>query len=260
MARVARVPFIAGNWKMNTTVSDAVALTTAMVPRLAQVPAVEQVLCPPFVSLAPLHQLLDASPILLGAQDVFWEEKGAYTGAISPLMLAPLCQYVIVGHSERRQYFGETDQIVSRKIKACLPQRLQPILCVGESLAENVGGVTAEVVGAQVRGALAGLAACPGLVVAYEPIWAIGTGRAATGPGANLVIGEIRRVLAGLLGESVAQNTRIIYGGSVTGANIREFIEQEEIDGALVGGASLRPDEFVAIVQATAAAKYPPSV
>jgi triosephosphate isomerase len=251
----ARIPLIAGNWKMNTTVAEALGLVEAMRPRLESISGVEQVLCPPFVSLEPIHRFLDASPILLGAQNVFWEDKGAFTGEVSPKMLAPLCQYVIVGHSERRQYFGVTDEIVNRQIRASVPHRLQPIMCVGETLTEYEAGDTQHVVERQVRSGLHGFAACPGLVVAYEPVWAIGTGRAATGEGANRVIGRIREILGDVLGVSVAQTTRILYGGSVTGGNIGEFIEKEEIDGALVGGASLRPDEFVAIVRAASFAK-----
>ena len=250
-----RIPLIAGNWKMNTTVAEAVSLVQRLRPALAGITGVEQVVCPPFVSLDAVGRALEGSPILVGAQDVFWEDKGAYTGEVSPLMLAALCRSVIVGHSERRQYFGVTDAIVNRQIRALIPHRLQPIMCVGETLAEYEAGETAAVVERQVRGGLTGLAACPGLVVAYEPVWAIGTGRAATGEGANAVIQQIRRTLMDTLGETVARNIRILYGGSVTGANVREFVAQEEIDGALVGGASLRPDDFVAIVQATASAK-----
>ncbi|HVC34035.1 MAG TPA: triose-phosphate isomerase [Chloroflexota bacterium] len=255
-----RVPLIAGNWKMHTTVDEAIALVEQMRPRLEQVGGVEQVLCPPFVSLAALHRLLEASPIQVGAQNVYWEEQGAYTGEISPLMLAPLCRYVIVGHSERRQYFGATDETVNRQIRAIVPHRLAPIMCVGESPREKEAGLTAQVVERQVRGGLAGFASCPGLVVAYEPVWAIGTGRAANGDDAALVGGQIRRILVGTFGAGVASSTRILYGGSVTGANIREFVKQEEIDGALVGGASLRPDDFVAIVQATASSKHSPTI
>ncbi len=255
MSVPARVPLIAGNWKLNLTVAEAVRLVELMRPRLEAVDGVEQVVCPSFVCLAPVSQLLQASPIEVGAQSVFWEEKGAYTGEVSPLMLAPLCRYVIVGHSERRQYFGVTDEIVNRQIRAMGPHRLQPILCVGESLAENEAGLTESVVERQIRGGLNGLTAVPGLVVAYEPVWAIGTGRAAHGDGANRVIGHIRDVVADVLGAPVAQTTRILYGGSVTAANIREFVEQNQIDGALVGGASLRADEFVGIVQVTAQTK-----
>jgi len=257
MARSPRIPLVAGNWKMNTTVQEALRLVQQMRPRLEQITGVEQVICPPFVSLFSLHEMLQPSPIELGAQDVFWEDKGAFTGEISPTMLAPLCRYVIIGHSERRQYFGETDEMVNRKVRACIPQQLQPLMCVGETLAENEALRTNEVVERQVREGLSGLTACPGLVIAYEPIWAIGTGRASTGTGANAVIAMIRRTLADTLGEPVARITRILYGGSVTGANIREFVEQDDIDGALVGGASLRPDDFVAIVEQSAAAKAP---
>jgi triosephosphate isomerase len=237
---------------MNTTVAEAVALVSAMRPRLESISGVEQVVCPPFVSLDAVHRLLEGSPIEVGAQSVFWEDKGAFTGEISPVMLAPLCRYVIIGHSERRQYFGVTDEMVNKSIRACLRHGLRPIMCVGESLAENESGQTATIVERQVRGGLNDLSNCPGLVVAYEPVWAIGTGRAATAAGANDVIGFIRRVVGDVLGTATADGTRILYGGSVTGANAREFFEQEEIDGALVGGASLRPDDFVAIVRAAA--------
>jgi len=250
-----RIPLIAGNWKMNTTVDDAIRLVDQLRPRLEAIPYVEQVICPPFVSLYPLHERLQPSAIQLGAQDVFWEDKGAFTGEISPPMLAPLCRYVIIGHSERRQYFGETNEMVNRKVRACIPYQLQPIMCVGETLSEYEGLRTDEVVERQVREGLQGLTACPGLVIAYEPVWAIGTGRAATGTGANAVIGLIRRIVMDTFGEPVARITRILYGGSVTSANIREFSGQEEIDGALVGGASLKPDDFVGIVQQTAAVK-----
>jgi triosephosphate isomerase len=250
---LARTPLIAGNWKMNLTVAEAVALVNAMRPRLESIAGVELVVCPPFVSLEAVRALLDGSLILIGAQNVFWEDKGAYTGEVSPLMLAPLCRYVIIGHSERRQYFSITDELVNRQIQACLRHGLQPIMCVGESLAQYEDGETDSVVERQVRGGLRGQASCPGLVVAYEPVWAIGTGRAATGDGANRVIGHVRQILGDLIGPEVASTTRILYGGSVTGTNIGEFINQEEIDGALVGGASLRPDEFVAIARAAAA-------
>jgi triosephosphate isomerase len=252
---VARVPLIAGNWKMHTTIAEAVALVEAMRTPLEQIGGVEQVLCPPFVALDRLHHMLAASPILLGAQDVFWEDRGAYTGEVSPPMLAQLCHYVIVGHSERRQNFGVTDEIVNRTLRACVPWGLQPIMCVGESLADNDAGRTESVVEQQLRRGLHGLASIPGLVVAYEPVWAIGTGRAATATGANRVIGFIRQVLGQAIGETVSDTIRILYGGSVTSANAKEFVEQDEIDGALVGGASLRPDEFVAIVRAAATAK-----
>ncbi len=181
-----------------------------------------------------------------------FEEKGAYTGEVSPLMLAGLCEYVILGHSERRQYFGETDEIVNKKVKAALKFGLKPILCVGERLEENEAGKAEEVVTRQVKGALVGMASPQGLVIAYEPIWAIGTGKAATAKQANTTIGLIRRIVAQLYGEPFAQAMRIQYGGSVNKANVTEFLSQPEIDGALVGGASLQAAEFVSIVEQTA--------
>ena len=258
MSEQPRLPLIAANWKMNLSVAEGVALVGALRPRLEAVTGLETVICPPFISIDAIHRALAGSLILLGAQNVHWAERGAFTGEVSPPMLAPFCRYVIIGHSERRQYFGVTDEIVNRQIRAVLPHQLRPILCVGESLAEYESGSTASVVERQLHAGLAGLGDCLGLVVAYEPIWAIGTGRAATGTGANAVIGTMRAVLADLLGNSVAQSTRILYGGSVTGANIQEFVEQPEIDGGLVGGASLKADDFVAIARATAATRANP--
>jgi triosephosphate isomerase len=252
-----RVPIIAGNWKMNTTVAEALALVREMRPELEAIAGVESVVCPPFVSLAPVADLLSGSSLAVGAQNVFWEEKGAYTGEISPVMLAPLCQYVIIGHSERRKYFHETDEIVNRKAKAALQHGLKTIICVGEDLDQNEAGRTAEVVSRQIQEGLRDLPGLANVVVAYEPIWAIGTGRPATGSGANGVIGLIRDVLAGMFGRPAADAVRIQYGGSVTAANIAEFMGQPEVDGALVGGASLKAAEFVAIVQATRVAKAP---
>ena len=188
---------------------------------------------------------------------MYWEDKGAYTGEVSPVMLKELCQYVILGHSERRAYFGETDEGVNRKVKAALAHGLTPIVCVGETQAQHEAGQTEAVVGGQVRGCLAGLTAeqMAGLVIAYEPVWAIGTGKAATAAGAGAVIGlTIRGAVAELYGEAAAQAVRIQYGGSVTPANIAEFMAQPDIDGALVGGASLKPD-FVDLVRNGARAK-----
>jgi triosephosphate isomerase len=248
-----RIPIIAGNWKMNKTVAEAVALVHELGPALQGIAGVEKVVCPSFVALAALAPVTAQYGIGLGAQDVFWEVSGAYTGEVSVAMLAEVCRYVIIGHSERRQYFGETDESVNRKLKAALAGGLQPIVCVGEVLAQYEAGQTAAVVGGQVRGAFAGLSAeqARGVVIAYEPVWAIGTGKAATGPGANAVIAEsIRGTLAGLYGADVAQAVRVQYGGSVNAANSAEFMRQPDIDGALVGGASLKPKDFVAIVQA----------
>jgi len=250
-----RTPIIAGNWKMNTTVAEALALTDAMLGSLDKINGVEKVLCPPFISLVPLAAKLKGTSVKLGAQNMYFQEKGAYTGEISPAMLAPLCQFVILGHSERRQYFGETDETVNKKVVAALQFGLTPIVCVGERLEENEAGKTEEVVTRQVRGAFATVPAIGNTVIAYEPVWAIGTGRAATAEQANSTIGLIRSVVSELFGRSVAEGMRIQYGGSVTAANIAEFIGQPEIDGALVGGASLKADEFIGIVSQSAKIK-----
>jgi triosephosphate isomerase len=253
-----RTPIIAGNWKMNKTIEEAVNLIREMRPGLDEVTGMDKVLCPPFTALVAAKELLGPTAIKLGAQNMYWEEKGAYTGEISPLMLKELCQYVILGHSERRQYFGETDDRVNKKIKAALAHSLIPIVCVGENLAQNEAGQTEAVVGGQVRGCLVGLSAeqVGGLIIAYEPIWAIGTGRPATGAGANAVIGQvIRGTISDLYDEATAQAVRVQYGGSVNPQNTAEFMSQVEVDGALVGGASLKAADFVEIVRISAQAK-----
>ena len=250
-----RIPMIAGNWKMNTTVGEAVALVKAMRDELNKVRSVEKVLCPPFVSLAAAKELIKDTSIKLGAQNVYFAEKGAYTGEISPLMLADLCEYVIIGHSERRQYFAESGELINKKIKSALKVNLKPIFCVGERLEQNEAGKTEEVVSEQLKSALEGIPALNGLVIAYEPVWAIGTGKAATGEQANKTIAFIRRNLANLYGDKVAQGTRILYGGSVTASNIAEFLRFVDIDGGLVGGASLKAAEFTGIVTQTAQIK-----
>lgn len=249
-----RTPIVAGNWKMNTTVDEAVSLVAAMKDRLENIDGVEKVVCPPFVSLVSVREVLEASSIRIGAQNMCFEEKGAYTGEVSPLMLVGLCQYVILGHSERRGYFGETDEMVNRKIKMAFASGLKPIVCVGETLEENEAGMTEAVITRQVKAALDGLASPDKLVMAYEPIWAIGTGKAATEDQANATIGLIRSVVAELYG-TAAQDLRIQYGGSANGANISALMNQPEIDGALVGGASLKADEFVSMVEQAARAK-----
>jgi triosephosphate isomerase len=253
-----RTPIIAGNWKMNKTIAEATALVREMRRELNEIEGVEKVLCPPFTALSAVAELIQATKIKLGAQDMHWEEKGAYTSAISPLMLKELCQYVIIGHSERRQYFGETDEGVNRKVKAALNHGLNPIMCVGENLEQNEAGQTEAWVSGQVRAALRDLTAeqVRGLVIAYEPIWAIGTGKPATGAGANAIIGlVIRGTVASMFDEDTAQALRIQYGGSVKPANVVEFMTQPEIDGALVGGACIVADKFVAIVQKAAEVK-----
>jgi len=250
-----RTPVVAANWKMNTTVAEAPDLARALLEQIAPFTNVERVICPPFVSLTTLGPLLAGTGVGLGAQNMHWEKSGAYTGEVSALMLADVCQYVILGHSERRQYFGETDESVNKKVKAALAHGLIPIVCVGENLAENEAGETAAVVTRQARGAYAGLTADEALktIVAYEPVWAIGTGRAATPAGANAVIGlHIRGALADLYSGAVADQVRVQYGGSVNAANAVDLMTQPDIDGALVGGASLKPAEFAAIVRAAA--------
>jgi len=246
-----RIPFIAGNWKMNTTVTEAEKLVIEMLEKLDRVEEVEKVLCPPFVSLVAINMMLHDSSIKLGAQNMYFETKGAYTGEISPLMLRELCEFVILGHSERRWYFGETDEIVNKKVKGALANNLKPILCVGERLEENEAGKTDEMINRQVTTALNGIEPVSNLVIAYEPVWAIGTGKAASGEQAVATIQFIRAVVAKIWDKSTAEDARILYGGSVTSANIAEFISHPEIDGALVGGASLKADEFVSIVEQT---------
>ncbi len=251
-----RTPLVAANWKMNKTVEEARSLVYAMSARLREIKGVEKVLCPPFTSLLAVHALLEGSDLGLGAQNMYWEEKGAYTGEVSPLMVKELCQYVIIGHSERRAYFGETDETVNKKIRAAQKYDLTPIFCVGETLEQYEAKQTADVVSRQVKLGIDDIdsAFAPRVVVAYEPVWAIGTGRASSGPNANDVVGNvIRGALREMYGNDVAQAIRVLYGGSVTGANAAEFFGQAEIDGALVGGASLKPDDFIAITQAAAA-------
>jgi triosephosphate isomerase len=250
-----RVPIIAGNWKMNTNVAEAAELVTAMKKKLNRMTGVERVLCPPFVSLTTVREMVKGTSIKLGAQNMYSERGGAYTGEVSPTMLKGLCEYVILGHSERRAHFGETDQVVNKKVKAALGAGLGPIVCVGESLEQNDAGETVDVVTRQVRGAFDGVDSPGGAVIAYEPIWAIGTGKPARGDQANAVSKLIRSVIAQLYGGQVANDIRIQYGGSVTSSNVVEFLGQPEVDGALVGGASLKADEFLGIVEKTAEIK-----
>ncbi len=253
-----RTPIIAGNWKMNKSVTEAVELVRALRESTAAVEKVEMVVCPPFTALMAVKEALAGSKIGLGAQNVYWEEKGAFTGEISPLMLKDLVTYVIIGHSERRQYFGETDVTVNKRVKAALAHGLLPIMCVGETLAQREAGETSVVVTTQVTSGLAGLSAeeVRSIVIAYEPVWAIGTGRASTGDDANAVVAQnIRAPLSKLYGANVAQGIRVQYGGSVTPANIEEFMGAPEIDGALVGGASLKVADFTTIITGTARIK-----
>ena len=249
-----RTPIVAGNWKMNKTAAEARAFVAEILPGLQAVTTVERVICPPFTALESLAKMMGGSGVGLGAQNMFWEESGAYTGETAPAMVKEFCQYVIIGHSERRTYFGETDKTVNKKVKTALAAGLTPIVCIGETLEENETNQTEAVVTRQITEGLTGLASeqAAGIIVAYEPIWAIGTGRAASGAGANLVVGVmIRPALESMFGSQVSQSIRVQYGGSVKPDNAAEFFSQPEIDGALVGGACLKPD-FVTIVEAAA--------
>ncbi len=248
-----RTPFVAGNWKMNKTITEARELVTNMSAVLREFGSVEKVLCPPFMSLDAAFVLLRDSGIGLGAQNMHWEEKGAFTGEVAPAMIKELCGYVILGHSERRAYFGETDETVNRKLIAAQKFDLTPIVCVGETLEEYESNRTREVVSRQTNIGLRDVSPefAPRIVIAYEPVWAIGTGKASTGEAANAVIKDfICATVAELHGEKTAQAVRVLYGGSVTGSNAAEFFAQPDIDGALVGGASLKLEEFAAITKA----------
>jgi triosephosphate isomerase len=250
-----RKPFVAGNWKMYKTVGEARLLLTELIPGMSAVQNVELVVCPPFPALLAVAALLEGTGIGLGAQNMHWESAGAFTGEVAPPMVAEFCKYVILGHSERRAYFGETDETVNRKVKAALVYCLTPIVCIGETLEENESGQTGEVVSRQMKLGLTGIElpdALP-LVIAYEPVWAIGTGRAATASGANAVVADvIRPALAELFGSQAAQAVRVLYGGSVKANLAAEFFSQPDIDGALVGGASLKAVEFLPIILAAA--------
>jgi triosephosphate isomerase len=247
-----RTPIIAGNWKMNKTPGEAAAFVKELAPKLAEYTNVERVVCPVSVALPGVSEALAGTEVGVGAQNLYWEESGAFTGEVSPTMLAELVEYVIIGHSERRGYFGETDEMVNKKIKAALAHGLKPIVCVGESLEQNKAGETKDFVGGQVRAAFEGISAkdMVKIVVAYEPIWAIGTGLTATGEDANSIIKEaVRGPIAEMFGDEVAQQVRIQYGGSVKPNNMAEFMSQPDIDGALVGGASLKVDSFTDLVR-----------
>jgi triosephosphate isomerase len=246
-----RKPLIAGNWKMYKTIPEGVALVEGLKDTLKGLQDVEVAVCPTFTALATVANHLKGTEIQLGAQDLFWEKEGAYTGEIAPQMLVDAgCQYVIIGHSERRQYFGETDETVNKKVKAALANNLKPIMCVGESLEQRKAGQTENLVKSQTEKGLAGLNAedMQKVVIAYEPIWAIGTGLSSDGPDANRVIGVIRKAVAGMYGQA-AEQVRILYGGSVKPNNIKEFMSESEIDGALVGGASLDVASFTSIAR-----------
>lgn len=247
-----RLPIIAGNWKMHGTLRESVDLAAGVQRQLEGLEGAEIVVCPPFPFLYAVRDALEGSKIVLGAQDCHWEAKGAFTGEVSPVMIKEAgCKYVVLGHSERRHIIGETNDQINRKVRAALAHGLTPILCVGELLEERNMGVTHEVIERHVTKGMAGLAAADAseVVVAYEPVWAIGTGKTATPRQASEVHHYVRKLVSKMFGDATAQNVRILYGGSVKPENIRELMSQEDVDGALVGGASLEVHSFVKIVR-----------
>lgn len=245
---------VAGNWKMNTTIHEATRLAAEIRDGFRAMSGTEVVLCPPFVSLQAVRDAVLGSPIKVGAQNMYFEAPGAYTGEIGPQMLQEICDYVILGHSERRQLFGENDDLINLKVKSAFAHGLRPILCVGETLEQREAGRAGTVVAQQLRGGLAGVIDITGLLIAYEPVWAIGTGLAATPEtAAEIMGGTVQGSLTALFGEA-ASEVPLLYGGSVNPSNVASFVAFECIHGALVGGASLRADQFLEIVQATAEA------
>jgi triosephosphate isomerase len=247
---------VAGNWKMNNTVAESVALAKAIKEGASSIQGGSVVLAPPFTALFSVGDAIKSSNLSLAAQNMHYEDKGAFTGEISPLMLKDIgCSYVIIGHSERRKYFQENDADVNLKIKKALNGGLTPIMCVGETEEEREKGITKDVVGRQVRHGLAGLAKIDNVVIAYEPVWAIGTGKVATSAQAQEVHKFIRVILKEIFGEKASADVCILYGGSVTKDNISELISMDDIDGALVGGASLKADGFLGIIKEIASKK-----
>lgn len=247
-----RKPIIAGNWKMYKTVERAINLVGDLSGLVSDAKDVEIVVCPPFTGLDAVIDTTAGTNIKVGAQNMHWETEGAFTGEISPLMLKQMgCAYVILGHSERRQYFGETDENVNKKLKSSFQYQLIPIVCVGETLEQKEQGITEQVIKTQIEAGLANLDnnQVPGLVVAYEPVWAIGTGKTASNADAQQVIGFIRKTIAEMYGSDLAEQVRILYGGSVKPDNIKGLMEERDIDGALVGGASLEAQSFAQIVK-----------
>ncbi len=250
-----RRPIVAGNWKMNMTAPEGRALVDQLLPMVSDASGVDVVVCPPFTTIASVVDGVKSSDVAVGAQDMYWEDSGAYTGQIAPQMLLTAgCTWVIIGHSERRQFFGETNDTVARKVAKAFEVGLKPIMCVGENLEEREAGCTEAVVEDHVRGGLAGLSSeqVGKLVVAYEPVWAIGTGMTATKQQAQDVHAFIRKLLAEIAGDESAEAVRIQYGGSVKPDNAVELFSEPDIDGGLIGGAALKADDFAAIVNAAA--------
>jgi triosephosphate isomerase len=250
-----RTPLIAGNWKCNTRLATARDLAAGLRQRIDEIAGVEKLLCPPFVYLAAVGAAIANSSIRLGGQDVHWEDDIAATGEVGAAQLVEVAEYVIIGHSERRHRFGETDEMVNQKVKASLAASLKPVMCVGELLEEREAGSTRDVLVRQTRSGLQGVDIPDGFVVAYEPVWAIGTGKAATADDADSAVAVIRHEVAALFDQAKADSARILYGGSVTPDNIADFMSSDAIDGALVGGASLKVDAFAGIVEGAARAR-----
>lgn len=249
---MTRTPLIAGNWKMNNSVDESTELVKGIIKNTASVKKTEMVVAPPFTALHAVASVLKGSSINLSAQNVFWEEKGAFTGEISPSMLVDMgCEYVIIGHSERRQYFGETDETVNKRAKAVLSQKIKPIICIGETLEEREADKTFGVIETQLKGALTEMddQGFEKVVIAYEPVWAIGTGRNATPEQAEEVHQFIRNLLKDLYGSEASERTRILYGGSMKPENAEALLNQADIDGGLIGGASLKAESFSEIIQ-----------
>lgn len=253
-----RKPLIVGNWKMNNSIAESVDLAEKLTKTIKDIAGVEVAVAPPFTALGSVREAIKGSNIKLSAQNLFWEDKGAYTGEVSPLMIRDLdCEYVIIGHSERREYFKESDEIVNKKIKAALRNKLKAIVCVGESLKEREENKTIQVIESQIKKGLEGISNSElrttnhevRLTIAYEPVWAIGTGRNATPSQANEVHAYIRKLLSQIFNEDIASNIKILYGGSVKPSNSAELMSEKEIDGALVGGASLEAESFTQIVR-----------
>ncbi len=247
-----RIPLLAGNWKMYKTVGEAEALVQGLLKEVGTPKDREVLVCPPFTALYPVGKILAGQAIALGAQDLYPAKEGAFTGAIAPAMLKDVgCTYVIIGHSERRQFFGDTDEVVNRKVKVALENGLKPIMCVGESKPQRDAGMAEAVVLDQIKAGLAGITAdqMATIVIAYEPIWAIGTGDTATPADAQAMHCAIRQTLTTLYGSQIAESTRLLYGGSVKPDNVDELMSQPDIDGALVGGASLKVNDFLRIAQ-----------
>ncbi|MDD5065915.1 MAG: triose-phosphate isomerase [bacterium] len=248
-----RHKLIAGNWKLNKTVPESLELARKIAQSVTDISAREILICPPFTSLTAVADIIRNTKVKLGGQDIFWEQSGAFTGEVSgPMLRSAGCEYVIIGHSERRQYFHETDETVNKRVKAALANQLKPIICVGETLQEREKGITEKVVETQVRGAFTDIPEpdCGKIVIAYEPVWAIGTGKNATPDDANKVHRFIRGLMSGLYNDPISGKMLILYGGSMKPENAEDLLKQEHIDGGLIGGASIVADSFIRIIKA----------